>query len=79
MFDKLLEILLKCVPNTDTSRITMETRLKEDLGLASYDYVLIVFEIEEEFGITIPENIIFETVGDVCNYMADNIPSDKKR
>jgi len=72
MLNKLIDILKSISPDTDVSGVTMETRLREDLGLASYDFVVILFEIEEEFGVTFPEAASFETVGEVCEFLKKN-------
>jgi acyl carrier protein len=38
-------------------QITPEARLKEDLGADSLDLVEIVMKLEEEFGVTIPDEL----------------------
>lgn len=51
--------------------ITRESVLLADLGMNSFDLVNLVCEVEDEFGIEIPDRIIgtFKTVGDVIDYI----------
>ena len=53
-------------------KIKPDSRLKEDLGITSLDYISIVYDFEESFRITIPEwREIAEltTVGDIAGYI----------
>jgi acyl carrier protein len=45
----------------------LSTALKEDLGMDSFDLVELVVELEEEFRITIPDELAkrIRTVGDI--------------
>lgn len=47
--------------------VTLATRFEEDLGMDSLDVVELVIEIEDEFGIHVPDRIAadIETVGDL--------------
>ena len=51
----------------EPGRIAPEARLAEDLGVDSLDRIQLVFELESEFGIEIPDQEIaqVQTVGDV--------------
>lgn len=51
--------------------ITRESVLLADLGMNSFDLVNLVCEVEDEFGIEIPDRIIgtFKTVGDVIDFI----------
>ena len=69
MPEELIEILLKTAPDTDVSSITMETRLKADLGLTSLDFIVIMFELQDKYGVLPSELEPFETVGDVIAYL----------
>jgi len=59
--------VIKKLPNT----ISRESRIKEDLGADSLDVVLLLFELENEFDISIPDEkgSGFKTVGDVVDYV----------
>jgi acyl carrier protein len=47
--------------------VTLSTALREDLGMDSFDLVELVVELEEEFRITIPDELAksIRTVGDI--------------
>ena len=52
--DKLIDILAKHT-QIDTANLNPDQHLKYDLGLDSLDVAEMVYEIEEEFGITISD------------------------
>jgi acyl carrier protein len=58
----------KCDPND----ITLSTRLT-DLGIDSLRAITILYELEEEFGIEIPNEIIetIDTVGDIVDRLKE--------
>lgn len=60
--------------NVPREQITLETSFTTDLSADSLDIVELVMEIEDEFGISIPdeeaENI--KTVGDAVRYIEEN-------
>lgn len=58
------------VPNT-LSDIVPETNMVNDLGADSLDLVEVVLNIEKEFSINIPDEIMdtFTTVADIINYL----------
>ena len=65
---KIVEILRKHMKNPD-KEISLETKL-EDLEIESLDLAMIVFDIEDSFGVEIPYNANeevedFKTVGSV--------------
>ncbi len=55
--------------------ITLETSFIDDLGADSLDSIELVVELEEKFGIEIPDEDAQEmhTVGDVVNYIGKKI------
>jgi acyl carrier protein len=57
----------------DPERITPDARLVEDLGVDSLDRIELVFELESEFGIEIPDQEIaqVQTVGDVVRRLEE--------
>ncbi|MCX8007944.1 MAG: acyl carrier protein [Coriobacteriia bacterium] len=60
--------------NVDESEVTLDASFIDDLGADSLDIVELVMALEEQFGISIPdeeaENI--KTVGDAVEYIAAN-------
>jgi acyl carrier protein len=68
---KVIEMLSKQLKkNKDT--IVLTQRLNEDLGADSLDTVELLMSLEEQFGITIPDDKAGElkTVGSVVDYIA---------
>ncbi len=51
--------------------ITLSASLDVDLGLSSFDYVEILFDLEKEFDLEIPEDDIreLETVEEIIEYI----------
>ncbi len=70
MFEKICEMLAEKF-DADASTMTMETRVKEDLNADSLDIVEMMMELEENFGITIPdeEATQMSTIGDIVKYL----------
>ena len=60
------------VLNKQPSQIQMESRLVEDLEVDSLDALDLIFKLEEEFDIEIPQGQLpFVTVQDVINYVQE--------
>jgi acyl carrier protein len=60
----------------DPARIQEETRFKEDLEADSLDLVELVMELEDSYGIRIPdeEAVKILTVGQAADYVAAHVP-----
>ena len=71
MFDEVQKILAKQLRIADPSTITLESRIKKDLGADSLDILQLLLKIEDEYGITIPDEqlMTFDTVGDVVSFL----------
>lgn len=69
---KLQEIMIKSFNQGD---ITMDTNIREDLDLDSLDFVDLILEIEETWGLAIPDPDAqnFITVKDVIEYIKENV------
>ena len=60
------------VLNKQPSQIQMESRLVEDLEVDSLDALDLIFKLEEEFDIEIPQGELpFVTVQDVIKYVQE--------
>lgn len=70
VFEKLRDIIVDKLSVTP-EQVTMEAKFQDDLGADSLDVVELIMEIEEQFGINIPdedaEKIV--TVGDAVKYI----------
>ena len=70
MFETVKELLAKQlrIPATE---ITLDSKIKDDLGADSISILQLLMTIEEEHGIVIPDEELatFNTVGDVVAYL----------
>ncbi len=73
MFEKICELLADKF-DADASTMTMDTKVKEDLNADSLDIVELMMDLEENFGITIPDEEATEmsTIGDIVKYMEEH-------
>lgn len=73
MFEKVRALLAKqfCIPEQS---ITPQFRIREDLGADSLDIMELLMSIEEDYGLTIPDEKLadFVTVQDIADYL-DNL------
>ena len=74
-FERLKKIFVKIMPQTDVSNITLETSIKNDLGVESLHMVMIAIALEDEFKIQLNLSERFMTVGDVIAFI-DNYGND---
>ena len=75
-FEKLKKIIAE-VLNVDEEEITMDTTFVDDLGADSLDIFQIIMGIEDELGITVPQEELesknLATVGDVYELINDTM------
>lgn len=69
MLEKIKNIIIKILPNTDASHINENSRFSEDLCFDSIHMVMLSVELEDAFGFKFSHPIVFETVSDVCGYL----------
>ena len=69
-FDKIREFLAQQF-EVSADSISMETNIVDDLGGDSLDVVDLIMSVEEEFGISIPDEDAVElsTVGKIVEYI----------
>lgn len=69
-FDKVREIIAKQL-DIDPEKITMESNLIEDLHADSLDIVELVMDMEQEFDVEIPDEVLpkVKTVGDIVGFL----------
>lgn len=74
MFEKIVDKLSEYL-QVDKSRITMDTNIRTDLGADSLTVVELLFALEQEYGITIPDDVVesLETVGSLVDYLEKTV------
>ena len=74
VFDKVKEIIVEQLGVAENS-VTQEASFIDDLGADSLDIVELIMALEEEFDMEIPDSDAEKvvTVGDVVDYIKDNI------
>lgn len=70
MIEKVKDLLASQL-NIAKDKIKAESKLIEDLGADSLDMVEMLMTLEEEFGISIPDEdaMNLKTVGDIVSYI----------
>ncbi|MBR0146847.1 MAG: acyl carrier protein [Eubacterium sp.] len=71
MFEEIRAMLAKQLKIKDPSVIRPDSKIKEELGADSIDVLQILLTLEEERGITIPDEELatFTVVQDVVDYL----------
>ena len=75
---QLIEKLFAIVCNgldLDASEISLDADLREDFDADSLDMVDLIMDIEDEFGVEVPDEILDKlvTVKDVVDYIEENM------
>ena len=73
MFEKICELLAEKF-DADAASMTMDTKIKEDLNADSLDIVELMMDLEEECGVTIPDEEAAKmvTIGDLMKYIEEH-------
>ena len=69
IFSILGEILLKVKPNTDMSKVSMDSSLVMDLGIDSLSMLLICLAMEQQFNMQFQTMQQVNTVADIVEYV----------
>ena len=74
MFEKVQDIIAKEL-GIEKEKITMDSRLAEDLGADSLDAVELIMALEEEFGMEMEDSAAqnVKSVGDLVKYIEAQI------
>lgn len=73
IFDSLKDLFSTVMPQIDMSAVTLESDLFTDLGMDSLSLLLTSLAIESRFSIRITPETRFVKVGDVVDYINNNI------
>ncbi len=72
MFDRLLQLIKKAMPDANVDGATVNSRLVEDLGLDSIGIMMLAMSLEDEFGVHFSDAINFVIVQDVIDFLEAN-------
>ena len=66
--------------NTDESKLSMETKIVDDLGAESLDIISLLMEFEDKFDRKIPDEDVEKlvTIGNTVDYIMEIIKSPSK-
>ncbi len=73
MFEKVRDIIVETL-SCEADAVTMEATLADDLGADSLDAVELNMALEDNLGVSIPDEQLAEmkTVGDIVTYLEAN-------
>ncbi|KAA9300804.1 MULTISPECIES: acyl carrier protein [Aerococcus] len=65
----------------EAERVSRDLSFADDLGADSLDVVELIMELEDIFSIQIPDREVeaIETVGDVLDYIRENVPAKEAK
>lgn len=72
MYERLLKLIQANMPDANVANATKESKLMADLGMDSIGMMMLSMAIEDEFGVSFDEPVLFETVQDVLDYLEKN-------
>jgi len=83
MYERILESLMAYWKETlgdDTIQVLPESNLMDDLALSSLEMLNSLIQLEDEYGISIPEKCLKRmiTVADVAQVLAEIVENEKK-
>lgn len=70
MFEELKELILNYV-DVEPDKITPEAKFIDDLGFNSFDFMSLLGEVEEKYGVHVSEEEVIDlaTVSDAIEYI----------
>ena len=71
IFEKVQKLLAEALNIDDPAKITMQSNIVQDLGADSLDMVELLMSLEDNFGITVPDDVAnnLVTVEAIVNYI----------
>ena len=73
VFSKVKEYIMNQLP-VEESKITLESRLVDDLGADSANLMMLIMDLETEYDLTVSDEMLagVKTVGDIVKYLEEN-------
>ena len=70
VFNKVKDYILQQLP-VDESKVVESARMIEDLGADSANLMMLIMDLETEFGMTVEDEVLgtIKTVGDIVEYI----------
>lgn len=62
VFEKVQKLLAEALNIDDASKITLESNIVQDLGADSLDMVELLMSLEDNFGISVPDEVANDLV-----------------
>lgn len=72
MYERLLKLINENMPDANVTKATKDSKLMADLGMDSIGMMMLSMAIEDEFGVSFDEPVMFVTVQDVLDYLEKN-------
>ena len=71
IFEKVQKLLAEALNIDDPAKITLQSNIVQDLGADSLDMVELLMSLEDNFGITVPDEAANDlvTVGSIVKYI----------
>ena len=72
-YEKVRQLICEQLGKSE-DKVNMNTRIVEDLGADSLDVVELLMSLEDEFGLSLPDEVAMQmkTVGDIVSYIDAN-------
>ena len=77
IYDKVVELICEQM-QIKKEKISVNSRLLEDLGADSANVMILVMDLEQEFDITVDDDVLanIKTVEDIVNYLKEHTDRD---
>ena len=74
IYDKVAEMIADQL-SISTDKITRESRLFEDLNADSANVMMLILDLEQEFGVSVEDDVLsnMRTVDDVVSYLEEHV------
>ena len=69
ILQELTAVLNKALPAVNTDNVSMNSDLRTDLAIDSFQLIMLAISIEDHFNILLDENFSPSSVKDVCEYI----------